>query len=258
MKKLAVVLVMCLVALVMVGCSEGFMSQGELLNVEKNPEVSMVLSYTDSSNVTKSFTLVFELQYKKAPITVTNFVNLVQEGFYNDTIIHTSSASLNSNSDIYYIAGGVYKYVTNEETSKSVLTAQKKDYTIKGEFESNGWGENDLTHLIGNLVMNRTSGTTGFDSASTGFYICTSDYNKRDGNYAVFGTFKSMSGKIGDTEIPSQESMISTFFTDMRSLRNSSTVTDADGNSLKIPSYTITVTMTVDTFGVTYPTAKHI
>ena len=67
-----------------------------------------------------------------------------------------------------------------------------------------------------------------------------------------------MSGKIGDREIPSQDSLISTFRDDMMGMSNTSTATDADGNSVKIPNLTIVVTMTVNTFGVTYPTAKHV
>lgn len=260
MKKIALALVVCLVVGIMAGCTSGFMSEIEMLNVTQNPEVSITLSYTDAESVEKSFTMVFELHYDKAPITVTNFVNLVQEGFYDNTIIHTCNVSKVSTSDIYYIAGGKYELDSeaDQTSSKKSLIASTKDYHIKGEFESNGWTENDLKHLVGALVMDRDSGVSGFDSANTGYYICMNDYNKRDGNYAVFGTLKSMSGKIGDREIPSQDSLISTFRDDMIGMSNTSTATDADGNSVKIPNLTIVVTMTVNTFGVTYPTAKHV
>lgn len=272
MKKVALLLAVIMAALTLVGCSSGFMSDREMLKLTKNPEVSVTLSYTDSDNIQKEFTLVYELHYEKAPITVTNFVNLVQEGFYNGSVISGGSVSSSprETNSFYYISGGSYKLAEGENK----LDVLSKDYYIKGEFKANQWmvdDETPLKHELGNLVMSRTSGVSGFDTASTAWYICMSTWAKNDGNYAVFGTLKSMSGKIYktgendekvvDLEIPAQTSMISVFYTDMMGLSTSSQsmkTTEEKSTTVKIPNITITVNMTVDTFGVTFPQAKTV
>ncbi|MEG1711295.1 MAG: peptidylprolyl isomerase [Clostridia bacterium] len=254
MKKLALVMTIIMALTLMFGCTNNFMSDNEMIKLTKNPEASMTLTYTDKNDVVKTFTMVYELHYEKAPITVTNFVNLIQEKFYNDSLIHYSNVSTSSYDNIHYIEGGAYKKTKDEK----IVEAINKKYTIKGEFKANEWKKNDLVHTIGNLVMDRTSGANGFDTASTMFYICLSDHNKRDGNYAVFGTLKGMSGKIGEQVIPMQDEIISTFLSDMASMTLTQSVTDKDDNSFKIPTYTIAISMTVDTFGTTFPSAKTI
>ncbi len=272
MKKFALLLAVIMTALVLVGCSSGFMSESEMLKLTQNPEVTITMSYTDSNDIEKEFTLVYELHYEKAPITVTNFVNLVSEGFYNGSIISSAniSSTPSATSTFYYIGGGKYKLAEGD----SKVDVLSKDYYIKGEFKANLWMKDDetpLKHEIGNLVMDRTSGAGSFDTASTGWYICMSSWATRDGNYAVFGTLKSMSGKIYKTnendektvdfEIASQSDMISVFYNDIMNMSASSQTmktTEETSTTVKVPSLTITVNMTVDTFGVSFPKAKTI
>ena len=67
--------------------------------------------------------------------------------------------------------------------------------------------------------------------------------------------------KVVDLEIPAQTSMISVFYTDMMGLSTSSQsmkTTEEKSTTVKIPNITITVNMTVDTFGVTFPQAKTV
>ena len=105
-----------------------------------------------------------ELDADTAPITVTNFVKLVNEHFYDGLTFHRIM-------DNFMIQGG------NGET------AGKHAETIKGEFSSNGV-ENNISHVRGVISMARTSVK---DSASSQFFITNADATFLDGNYAAFG-----------------------------------------------------------------------
>ena len=60
----------------------------------------------------------------------------------------------------------------------------KRPSTIKGEFTSNGFKENLLSHQRGVISMARTDDP---NSASSQFFICYDDASFLDGNYAAFG-----------------------------------------------------------------------
>ena len=102
-----------------------------------------------------------------APITVTNFVKLVKEGFYDGLTFHRIIAG-------FVIQGGD---PAGNGTGGS-------DETIKGEFSDNGI-ENNLSHKRGVLSMAR--GAYDYDSASSQFFIMHQDNAGLDGQYAAFG-----------------------------------------------------------------------
>ena len=108
-----------------------------------------------------------ELDADKAPITVTNFIKLVKDKFYDGLTFHRII-------DGFMIQGGGY----TKDGSRKV--ADK----IKGEFSRNGI-ENDISHKRGVISMGRTS--TDYNSASSQFFIVHKDYPSLDGNYAAFG-----------------------------------------------------------------------
>ena len=112
----------------------------------------------------------FELYGEVAPITVENFVKLVNEGFYNGLTFHRIIKD-------FMIQGG-----DPEGTGMG-----GSDQTIKGEFSSNNV-ENSISHLPGVLSMARSSLP---DSASSQFFICHGDASFLDGEYAGFGKVTS-------------------------------------------------------------------
>ena len=107
-----------------------------------------------------------ELDADTAPITVTNFVKLVQDNFYDGLTFHRII-------DGFMIQGG---------DPNGDGTGGAED-TIKGEFSSNGF-ENGLSHTRGVVSMARTNVK---DSASGQFFIMHGDADYLDGNYAAFG-----------------------------------------------------------------------
>ncbi|MDO4306272.1 MAG: peptidylprolyl isomerase [Eubacteriales bacterium] len=107
-----------------------------------------------------------ELDADSAPITVTNFVKLVQEGFYDGLTFHRIM-------DGFMMQGG-------DPLGNGTGGSEE---TIKGEFSENGV-DNDLSHTRGAISMARSSAP---DSASSQFFIVQSDCTYLDGQYAVFG-----------------------------------------------------------------------
>ena len=107
-----------------------------------------------------------ELYPETAPNTVRNFVSLVQAGFYDGLIFHRVIPG-------FMIQGG----------DPDGTGMGGPDYCIRGEFSGNGF-PNDLKHTRGVLSMARTMIP---DSASSQFFLMTSDSPHLDGQYAAFG-----------------------------------------------------------------------
>lgn len=107
-----------------------------------------------------------ELYPDLAPITVENFVKLVNEGFYNGLTFHRV---ING----FMIQGGCPQGTGTGGPG----------YSIKGEFASNGV-RNDLHHSRGVISMARSSMP---NSAGSQFFIMHKDAPHLDGQYAAFG-----------------------------------------------------------------------
>ena len=111
-------------------------------------------------------TIALELDADTAPVSVTNFIRLAREGFYDGLTFHRIISG-------FMIQGGDPK---GNGTGGS-------DQTIKGEFSENGV-ENDISHVRGVISMARSKDP---DSASSQFFIVHEDSLFLDGNYAGFG-----------------------------------------------------------------------
>ena len=107
-----------------------------------------------------------ELYPDVAPITVKNFISLIEKNFYDGLIFHRVIPG-------FMIQGGGLDAQMKEKACPS----------IKGEFRSNGV-QNDLLHTRGVLSMARTMVK---DSASSQFFIMHDVAPHLDGEYAAFG-----------------------------------------------------------------------
>lgn len=118
-------------------------------------------------DVEKYGKIKLELDADIAPITVTNFINLVNDKFYDGLTFHRIMEG-------FMIQGGGY----NTEGEK--IEAK----TIKGEFSQNGVA-NSISHRKGVISMARLP--QDMDSASSEFFITQADSLFLDGSYAAFG-----------------------------------------------------------------------
>ena len=111
-------------------------------------------------------TIKLELDGDTAPVTVQNFMDLANSGFYDGLTFHRIM-------DGFMIQGGDPQ---GNGTGGS-------DKNIKGEFAANGV-ENDISHVKGVISMARAQDP---DSASSQFFITVADSTFLDGQYAGFG-----------------------------------------------------------------------
>ncbi len=132
------------------------------------PRVTLtVAELIDDKNPTEIGKITVELRPDKAPLTVENFLSLVEKGFYNGLIFHRVIRG-------FMIQGGGMTPDFQEKRAKS----------IRGEFIANGYMSNDLKHKRGVLSMARTNVP---DSASSQFFIMHEDAPHLDAQYAAFG-----------------------------------------------------------------------
>ena len=156
--------------------SEGGEELPEVIPGESAPEETAVNSLDTSSLLTGIHharievadygTIDVELDADTAPITVTNFVKLAQEGFYDGLTFHRIISG-------FMIQGG-------DPNGNGTGGSDEK---ITGEFNSNGV-ENNISHVRGTISMARSQDP---NSASSQFFIMHNKADYLDGEYAGFG-----------------------------------------------------------------------
>lgn len=124
-------------------------------------------SYTIEIEIENHGVITAVLDAKTAPITVKNFIDLINDDFYNGVSFHRI---ING----FMMQGGDPNGngINDEETP-----------TIKGEFAYNGI-ENNISHTRGTLSMARSG---SYNSAASQFFIMHKDDTRLDGQYAAFG-----------------------------------------------------------------------
>lgn len=171
MKKIGYLLLAVVMAFVLTGCGSSD-DDGEMLEVKSNTSSNEKSKdyLTGKHNIVISVEnygdIKVELDGDVAPISVTNFVKLAKDGFYNGLTFHRII-------DGFMIQGGDPKGNGTGGSSE----------TIKGEFSANGV-TNTISHARGVISMARSQ---SFDSASSQFFIMQSDNTSLDGQYAAFG-----------------------------------------------------------------------
>lgn len=148
---------MLFAAVVFAGCTE---------KETENKAVDVVGEYKIEIEVEDFGMIKATLNGDVAPITVSNFVSLAKDGFYDGLTFHRVVEG-------FVIQGG------DPEGNGTGGSGNQ----IKGEFSANGV-ENELSHTRGALSMARGQ---DYDSASSQFFIVQEDSTYLDGEYAAFG-----------------------------------------------------------------------
>lgn len=171
----------------------------------KNPIVTITM---ESGSVIKA-----ELYPLIAPNTVSNFISLIDSGFYNGLKFHRVIRD-------FMIQGGC----------PLGTGTGGPGYGIKGEFSQNGF-KNDLEHTEGVLSMARAMHP---DSAGSQFFIMHAASPHLDGAYAAFGKV------VEGMDVVDKIACVPTNYQDC----------PLDPQ--------IIASMTVETFGLTYPLPEKI
>ena len=160
-KILSIILACFMLTTLLAGCGKNQVQE------ETQNDFPLLSGKYNAEIVVKDYgTIKLELDADTAPITVTNFVNLAKDGFYNGLTFHRIIEG-------FMIQGGD---PLGNGTGGS-------DTNIKGEFELNGI-KNDMSHVRGVISMARSE---DYDSASSQFFIVQADSTYLDKQYAAFG-----------------------------------------------------------------------
>ena len=158
MKNLKRIIILGLFLILITGCKSIFTVENEHIEYLSG-------KYSIEISIKSYGKIEAELDADIAPITVTNFIDLVRSGFYDGNRIHRVVKD-------FVIQGGE----SREDTK-----------TIKGEFLANGV-DNTISHVRGTISMARSGDMNeGYDTASTQFFIVQKDSTGLDNYYAGFG-----------------------------------------------------------------------
>lgn len=156
MKKIVLLLI---IVLFITGCNNPFVRKNQKEDYLTG-KINVLITVKDYGNIK------LELDADNSPITVTNFINLVNKKFYDGLTFHRIIKG-------FMIQGGDPNH---NGTGGS-------DKTIKGEFSENGI-TNNISHKRGVISMARSN---DMNSASSQFFIVHEDSTFLDGKYASFG-----------------------------------------------------------------------
>jgi len=126
--------------------------------MSKKPEITITMESGDQ--------IKLELYPDNAENTVRNFIDLVEDGYYDGLKFHRVIKG-------FMIQGGC-----PDGTGMG-----GPGYSIEGEFAANGY-DNELSHTRGVISMARSAQP---DSAGSQFFIVHQDSVHLDGKYAAFG-----------------------------------------------------------------------
>ena len=195
-------------------------------------------------------TIKIELYPELAPETVSNFVKLANNGFYNGLTFHRVIKD-------FMIQGGDPKgdgtglpsiSDLNKDVEKG--SSEDREYCITGEFAANGYNSNNLNLTEGTIAMARSDYTSyspslaseSYNSGGSQFFIMTSnDYTALSGKYAGFG--KVIEGMDVVHAIASTEVVAEINDED----------TDTSNKEVSKPAQDVKITsITVETYGADY------
>ena len=128
-----------------------------------NPRVKITLE--DNREIT------IELFKNQAPLTVDNFLKLVEAKYYDGVCFHRIIENFMIQTGGYYV-------------SENSIHEKEKTNPIFGEFQTNGF-KNDIKHELGVISMARLGNDN--NSASSQFFICSANTPHLDGSYCAFG-----------------------------------------------------------------------
>lgn len=174
MKKILTLILSIIITFTLVGCEESTRQEetdfvfdvpsGDAVNLQNLPYTDYLSLNNPVVTITVEGMGDIEIQLfpNVAPNTVNNFIQYIQSGKYNDTVIH--------------------RIVTNFVIQGGLL--EEPDCNISGEMINNGF-QNELGHTRGVLSMARVPGD--YDSQNSQFFIMTTNNQMIDGDYASFG-----------------------------------------------------------------------
>lgn len=197
---------MCVVLLLSLTSCGGFMSASQvrrLVSEFGTPQAQMTLSFTTAKGHKFKYVITYDLLLEKTPLTTINFINLVEDGFYNDAIFDSFNSTYN-----YFLAA---KYAYRNISGSSHGYVNVSGITMPGEFKTNNYREPNGGYeqfSLFSLAMYHDDNADSFDSANGTLVFSTASsesVNKKSLNYTNYSVFAKMSSLAvyeADNETP--------------------------------------------------------
>lgn len=207
MNKFVKILLIVLIILSIVGI--GFLGYGYIEKLTR--KVANPLATIEIENFGK---IKVELYPDLAPNTVSNFIALANNGFYDGKTFHRTIPE-------FMIQGGSKNGGGEGEPVKSDFGGKGTEkYAIKGEFIANDFDKNTLKFKKGVIAMARADYSSisssltknGYDSAGSQFFLMNADNENLNGLYAGFGEVKEgleVVNAIANVEVITRDSSAS-------------------------------------------------
>ena len=139
-----------------------------MMTVDQSKFENLTAKYSQATFNTNQGNFTIKFYNEKAPLTVNNFLNLANIGYYNGVKFHRVIAN-------FMIQGG--DQYTKDDSMMSRWGTGGPGYAINDEF---GAG---LTNKIGTISMANAGANTG----GSQFFVNVADNSYLDGKHAVFG-----------------------------------------------------------------------
>lgn len=199
-------------------------------------------------------TVKMELYPEYAPNTVSNFIRLAQKGYYDNKVIYGKD-------EICLYAGRNQQGDTENPKTSFIFdgieadTEDDYEYSIKGEFISNGFNDNTLRHEKGIVTLIRSDYTQYVNTLSEESYnsgnaqlgiMMGDEASNLNGSYAAFGKITEgldiIENIYNTVEIAPAETQEG----------EETSSEEAEGGIQKFASFPIIKSVTVDTHGVDF------
>ncbi len=178
----------------LMGCRS--LEKKESIDLCSNTRLPCLANTENVLLVTNQGKIKLELYGKMAPLTVGNFIDLVEKGKYNNTnfnmvirepvplVIRVGNSKINTHNESKDKNISKIRYIPLEIKLKS------DQFPIYGKVinEASKILKIELRHNRGSLSMARSK---GLNSANSQFYISLKSLPELDGRYAVFGKVSS-------------------------------------------------------------------
>lgn len=212
-----------------------FMSKTQVNNLAKQFEgaqAEMTLNYQTGNSVDVEVKIVYNMLFTKAPLATIRFIQLVNDKFYDDTVMDTHNTTNN-----YMVFGRyLYKESAVQTDSPKVFFQNLAEKTIKGEFKSNNYPEPEGGYApfkIFSLGMYHDESVADDNKFDTGVgYVIFAMANEtlNPANYAVFADMASISYKYGsEGELHTMNKVPAEIFETLHAITSKTSPTEKQG-----------------------------
>lgn len=220
MKKLLTLILSIILCFSFASCSGKFVKEKDILNI-KNPTGKIYLKVYDEELEKDVYeaSFEFELFYKDAPNTVTNFINLINSGYYTGKVFELAGNDP-------FVNFGEREFINEPDEDDPDTILKYKDtvkhaYNIVGEFSNNKWDKNTQTAAAGSMMMMRETDSakpeSKYDTAYAGFRIQTEvtaasikkEYEK---DYCIFGKITKLNDGKAFSSGDFEKQLVDNFF----------------------------------------------